>query len=46
VERSRVAHAVRALDQHLGLGQILLCPVHPQTKGVTLVVDEAQALTT
>lgn len=45
VKRARMAHAVGALDQNLRFAQIFIRPVHPQTKGITLVVDVPESLT-
>ena len=44
VERARVAHPVRAVDQDLWLGEILLGPVHAQAQRVALKVHLAEAL--
>jgi hypothetical protein len=35
-----MSHAVGALDQDLRLAEVLLGPVHPQAKGVSLVVHQ------
>jgi hypothetical protein len=44
MERARVSLAVRAVDQHLRLGQVLLGPVHAQPQRIALKVHLAQAL--
>src|SRR5438132_13194691 len=44
VERARMAHPVRAVDEDLWLGKILLVPVHAQAQRVALEVHLAEAL--
>src|SRR5690348_10164923 len=46
MERAGVAHAPRAVDQHLWLGEIFFSPVHAQSKGVSLMVVCPEFLTT
>src|SRR5216683_4437486 len=44
MERARVAHSVRAVDQHLGLAKILFGPIHAHAERVALKVHLAEAL--
>jgi hypothetical protein len=41
-----MSHAMGTLDENLWFGQIFIGPIHSQSKGVTLVVDTAESLTT
>lgn len=38
VKGPRMAHAVGAFDKDLGLGEVLLGPVHPEAQGISLMV--------
>jgi hypothetical protein len=38
-------HAVSTLDEDLWFGEVFVGPVHPQAKGITLVVGPTEALT-
>jgi len=44
VERTGVPPAVGAVNQDLRLAKVLFGPVHPQAKGVSLVVHQPQPL--
>src|ERR1700716_3303812 len=43
VERARMTHSVRAVDQHLGLAKILFGPIHAHAERVALEVHLAEA---
>ena len=45
VERTRVTHAIGAINQYLWLGKVFFGPIHPQAKRIALVVHSAEALT-